>query len=748
MLRKIHKNELEIIRSWRNSPDVRKNMFTDHLITADEHLVWWQSLNSNNSQQCLMFVRDGIAAGVVNFFDIDKDNHTCHWGFYLSNDFNYAKNAFQNWQLLEQEAIQYAFNELNCQKLYCETFRFNQPVLEMHKRFGFVETAIEQRKKGDVIEEVVITVLNSEDVVQENKSPSIRFQSCCMLMGSSNLDFIKNAFQSSAKHYSIDLQIADIPYGQYQIAANDPSSPIYTSYAAEMKNNSAINGYVIFLERIEDFLPLNSILSCQILDELISRWQEYLNFIRHFRSKVSGVFIIANAASVSHWITSSDPTNDERKKIALALNKMRQELETLCGELHDSHILDMDGLIKDTGRLSAHPGKYWYLARAPFSSILNDYLSEKIIALMMAIEAQNARVIVLDLDDTLWSGVIGDDGMEGIAVDGDYPANVFQNIQAIMLNYRQRGLLLALCSKNNEQTALEVFKRHPGMLLSLDDLTAWRINWNPKSDNLIELSEELGLPLSSFCMIDDNPVEREAIRHRLPEVFVPELPEEISEWPEIIKRLPELADIGISDEDTKRAQQYKIRAKINKVHLSDDSRTDFLDKLDMSLSFELLSDLNQQRVLQLINKTSQFNTTSRRYKKAQFELFNKTGFCYAIRLTDRLGSDEIIGVLMFTIESSASIIIDTFLLSCRVLGRDIERAALAWLYHYAKERGLSIIRGEIIPTERNTPVRDLYSKLGFQQREEYCYEMNIIDKSIPIPGWITLKNNQDLVDND
>jgi len=740
MFREIDKNDLDKIRNWRNAPDVRKNMFTDHIISAEEHLAWWKSLSKDISRQCLLFVHNGIDVGVVNFFDIEVDiddkTKTCHWGFYLANDLKDFQANIQAWQSLEIEAIDYAFTELGCQQLYCETFRFNKPVLEMHKRFGFVEIAIEQHKKGSLTEEVVVTVLKSKNILIPEKSPYIRFNSRCLLMGSSNLDFIKTSFIRSAEHYSIELQIVDIPYGQYQIAVNDPGSSIYVN---DTKDHSSINNTIIFLERIEDFLPFNEILCSHVLDELTVQWAEYLNFIRHCRSILSGSFIIANAASVSRWLTDSAPYSDENKKISLALNKMQQDLERLCKELSDVYIFDLADLIQDVGREAAHPEKYWYLARAPFSAVFNERLSEKIIALMMSIEAKNARVIVLDLDNTLWSGVIGDDGMEGIAVDGDYPGNVFQNIQATMLNYQKRGLLLAVCSKNTEKTVLEVFNKHSGMLLSLDDLTAWRINWKPKADNLIELSKELGLSLSSFCFIDDNPLEREEIRSCLPEVFVPELPDEISEWPETIKRLPELAAISIGEDDRNRAQQYKIRADINKKKLKAESRSDFLIKLEMKLSFEHYNEINQQRILQLINKTNQFNATTRRYKKIELEQFIQTGQCYAVRLNDRLGSNEIIGVLMFTIETSVEIKIDTFLLSCRVLGRDIETAILAWLSIVAQERDIQKLMGEIIPTKRNQPVQSLYKKLDFKQVDERFFEIDVTKKIIQLPNWITLE---------
>jgi len=732
MLRPINHSDLDKIRSWRNAPGVRQTMFTDHIISAEEHSHWWKNLNNDRTRQCLLYVHNGVDAGVVNFFDINPELKTCHWGFYLSYDLDGSPFKFQAWQSLEKEAIDYAFNELNCHQLICETFRFNQSVLEMHKRFGFVEMSIEQHIKGETDQDVVVTVLTSD------KPPAYtRFKSECLLMASSNMDFVKHSLIQSAEHYSIDVQMTDVPYGQYKIAINEPDSLIYNNELTE-------NRTIIFLERIEDLLLPNTILSYEIINELSTRWTEYLDFIRYSRSLLNGSFIVANASSTSSWLMDSDPDSKDNKQISLTLTRMQKELELLCKELPEIYILDLAELISHVGKSTAHPEKYWYLARSPFSAEFNEYLSEKIVALMMSIESKNARVIVSDLDNTLWSGVVGDEGIEGIAVDGDYPANVFQTIQSILLGFKQRGLLLALCSKNTEETALEVFRRHQGMRLSLDDLSAWRINWQPKPDNLIELSNELGLPLSSFCVLDDNPAEREEIRSCLPEVFVPELPGEISEWPEMIKRLPELADISIGDEDRNRAQQYKVRADLNKQKLSDGSRAEFLTNLGMVLSFESYNKLNQQRILQLINKTNQFNTTTRRYQRQELEEYLRSGECFAIRLKDRLTPDEVIGVLMLTHDTvdgvTDTIQIDNFLMSCRVLGRDIEVGVVAWLAAYAKKRGDFVISGEIIPTERNQPVLSLYLKLGFEQKNDTIFEADLSRIIIKMPPWITLLN--------
>lgn len=742
MLRVVSENDLDRIRAWRNSPDVRRVMFSDHEITQEEHLSWWKRIKNDSTKKQLMYVWNGIDAGVVNYFDIDPDNKICHWGFYLSSEIDNQLQRMQAWQSLEKEAIEYAFRELACSRLICESFRFNQPVIEMHKRFGFEEVGVETREKGGIIEEVVITEITPDkyfslfsaqnNYIEAKKKEYKRLSKRCLVFGSANLDFFAASLKDEASKYKVNLSITEVPYGQYKIQVNDPES-----VACKEPHD-----YVLFIERLDDLINFNEVLTEQVLANLQDRWHEYLELIRHARGNVSGNFLIANPVTINSWLSSSNPAVKENAKIKQCVEEMNSQLNKLCQSISDAYVIDLASVVDMVGRNIAHPGKYWYMARAPFSMSLNAAMSKQVLGIMMALEAKTARVIALDLDNTLWKGVIGDDGLEGIALGGDYPGNVFQAIQKILTSFRDRGIALVLCSKNTEQVAFEVFEKHPDMIIKKDDLTAWRVNWVPKPQNLKELSEELDLGLASFCFIDDNPAEREEMRMSFPEVFVPEMPVEISDWPEYIINLPELSDIGLTQEDRKRVDQYKIRSKIKQGQKQAGSREDFLKTLDMEMTMEAYSSSNQQRVLQLIKKTNQFNATTRRHSETELKKLLENGECYAIRLKDALGSNEIIGVLIF-LYNNECVVIDTLLLSCRVLGRGVETAILAWLYTYVKQNGYKKIIGEIIPTERNMPVLELYANHSFAESGKNRYELNLLDGVIELPIWIRLGKNED-----
>ncbi|MDH5471995.1 MAG: UDP-4-amino-4,6-dideoxy-N-acetyl-beta-L-altrosamine N-acetyltransferase [Gammaproteobacteria bacterium] len=743
MLREICAQDLDDILRWRNSSEVRQVMFTDHVISENEHLAWWDAIKKDHTRKCLICSLDGVDVGIVNYFDIDN-NARCHWGFYLSSDLGNQLMRMKAWQSLEKDAIEYAFEILRCDRLICESFRFNRPVIEMHKRFGFEEVAIETKEKNGAPEEVVITELTSDKYYQKfdshraslvktlsdagQRNEYRRLSRNCVILGSSNLDFFSNAFSQHAAEYKINLSFAEVPYGQYMIQISDPESQLC----------KVSHDYVVFIERLDDFINTDDVLSEKILVNLQHRWIDYLELIRRARGQLKGVFLIANPVSINSWICSANPAVNENKIIYEHIEKMNLQLMDLCDEIDDAHIIDISSLASKVGHDVANPGKYWYMARAPFSIQFSNSLSQHILGMMLALEGKTARVIALDLDNTLWKGVIGDDGISGIALGGDYPGNVYKIIQKVLKSFRERGIALVLCSKNTEEIAFEVFEKHPDMVINKDDLTSWRVNWLPKPQNIRDLSVELDLGLASFCFIDDNPLEREEMRMSVPEIFVPEMPADISDWPEYILNLPELVDLGLTDEDRKRVDQYKIRSEIKRGEAQAGSRDEFLKSLDMQMHIEPITQNSQQRIMQLIKKTNQFNVTTRRYSEVDLKNILDHGECFSVRLKDKFGSDEIVGVLILVYEDN-KVRIDTLLLSCRVLGRGVETALLAWLHSYLLKNNCQILIGEIVPTERNLPVRDIYVQHGFDDLGNNFYELNLPDRKIDMPIWIKVR---------
>ena len=746
MLKKIKKSNLKEILEWRNSLEVRKVMFTDHKITENEHADWWKKIQADTQKEVLIFSMNDVNLGVVNYFDIDEKNKNCHWGFYLSNNISENINTLEVWQLLEKESIEYAFNDLKCQKLICESFAFNTPVIEMHKRFGFLETDIIIKSKNRKKQEVVLTELTVDryyDLIREHNNdepflekPIEKESNYCRLstevvfLSSSNTDFLSTEFVRISKQYSVNVSVTNIPFGHYVIEANNQSS--------ELRNKKI--DYLFFIETLDDMIVFNSVLSESQIERIAEKWSAYLENIKLLRKKIDGTIFVGSPINIQSWVISKNFSADESTRFSIFIQSLEKKLLKLCRELENTYILDLNMVMQGVGRINANPSKYKYLARAPFSIDFNKSLSSYMLGLILSLEGKTAKILALDLDNTIWGGVIGDDGLGGIQLGGDYPGNVFKSLQSLFILLKQRGFTLVLVSKNTESIAIEAINNHPEMVLSIDDFATYRINWLPKLDNIQEIVNELGLSLESVCFVDDNPVERAEVRYSSPEIFIPELPDEISDWIELIMNLPELTVFNLTDEDRSRAESYELRSTINSYTNNAEERVNYLSTLNMFLEIELYSDRNKYRVLQLINKTNQFTTTTPRYNELELEKLLVNGECFAIRLTDNSGSNEIIGIFILRYDQKITII-DSFLLSCRVLGREIETAALFWLCQYLKRKNIYKIYGKIHKTKRNEPVQDLYTKHGFKKINNSKFELNLKNHVIKKPSWIRLKGD-------
>ena len=328
---------------------------------------------------------------------------------------------------------------------------------------------------------------------------------------------------------------------------------------------------------------------------------------------------------------------------------------------------------------------------------------------------------MLDLDNTLWGGVVGDHGVNGIVVgQGSAEAEAFSAIQAYALSLRRRGILLAVCSKNDDAIARRAFNENPNMTLKASDFAAFVANWEDKPANLRRIARELNIGLDSLVFVDDNPFERDLVRQTLPMVFVPELPEEPALIPATLSDSGCFEGLTLTAEDFDRAGLYAPERRM--PDLSDPS-TDlpaYLAALGMTMKWGHVDDASRARVTQLINKTNQFNLTTRRYSEAQVRAMeaDEAGFCLHFRLLDRFGDNGLIGVVIGRAGEPDTIEIDSWLMSCRVLGRQVEEAMLNVVAAEAAARRAQRLVGIYLPTERNGMVADLYPRLGFSLQED------------------------------
>ena len=374
-------------------------------------------------------------------------------------------------------------------------------------------------------------------------------------------------------------------------------------------------------------------------------------------------------------------------------------------------------------------------------------LAEAYISHVRAKLGLSRKVLVTDLDNTLWKGVIGEDGLDGIGLGPGSPeGEAHLNLQRFMLDLKRRGILLAVCSKNNVEDAQLPFLEHPHMALRLEDFAAFRANWEDKVANLRAMARDLSLGLDSFVFLDDNPLEREWVRSQLPEVAIVELGSSPFHYLHQLDRGHYFEALSLSGEDLARADQYRVEAQRESLRASSASLDEFLRKLQLKASVDAITAKNLARVTQLVNKTNQFNVTTRRYTDAQVRALaeDPQGWAAAFQMSDRMGSYGLIGVLCCRPEDRGGTWeIDTWLMSCRTLGRQMEKFMFDRLIEAAVERAVVRVVGVYRPTAKNGLVKDLYDQMGFRRIGERGNEVRY-ELDVPATPVITATHVQDV----
>ena len=380
-------------------------------------------------------------------------------------------------------------------------------------------------------------------------------------------------------------------------------------------------------------------------------------------------------------------------------------------------LLAIDDRIARDGLAAWHDPSLWHRAKQEISPAATPMYGDLVARILAAQQGRAFKCLVLDLDNTLWGGVIGDDGMDGIVIGQGNPlGEAYLALQDYAREQARRGIILAVCSKNDEANAVEPFEKHPDMLLRRTDIASFMANWNDKPSNIRAIAHSLSIGLDAMVFVDDNPFERALVRQELPMVAVPEIPED----PALV--VPSLADAGyfeglvVTPDDRKRASQYQTNIQREVLRAASGGVESYLQNLNMELHWSRFDRVGLQRIVQLINKTNQFNLTTRRYTEPEVTALidDPSTFGLQFRLLDRFGDNGIIAIVIGRMPpQSSDATIDTWLMSCRVLGRQVEAATMAVVAQAARTVGATRIIGEYRPTAKNRMVQDHYPKLGF-----------------------------------
>lgn len=409
------------------------------------------------------------------------------------------------------------------------------------------------------------------------------------------------------------------------------------------------------------------------------------------------------------------------------LNKMNQRLADALGNESGVFVMDSSPWFS---RPDAYDEKMWYAAKVPYTNAVFRSAVESTKAAIRAIQGEAKKLIICDLDDTLWGGIVGDAGWERLRLGGHDPVGeAFVDFQSELKALTRRGVALAIVSKNTESVALEAIESHPEMILRKEDFAGWRINWQDKAQNILELLAELQLVAQSAVFLDDNPVERSRVAQVIPEVLVVDLPKDKMQYPAILRGLNCFDTASITVEDRVRVALYAAERQRRELKVDVDasgSVDDWLKSLEMRVTAEPLSPSNQARVVQLLNKTNQMNLTTRRMTETEYVSWGneQNHSVWAFRVSDKFGDAGLTGIASLAFEDDVATIAD-FILSCRVMGRKVEETMIFKLVEEARVHGASRIVATLLPTAKNQPCLSFWKNSGFEELEENVFTWDL-----------------------
>jgi FkbH-like protein len=528
------------------------------------------------------------------------------------------------------------------------------------------------------------------------------------ILSNGTTDFVASAIQIAGVRWGFDISVVNTPFNQVVQEAFEPASKL-NSAKVEAVLLAIDHRGMPFEPRIGDARGSDAVVEA---------------CIRHVADVAAA--LAANSGAIP--ILQTLPALPERlfghfdRKLsgtrADLIDRINRGILDLGNE-YGWPILDVASLAATVGLACWHDMTQWAWAKLPFSQRLVPLYADHVARVVAALRGKVRKVLVLDCDNTLWSGVIGDDGLDGIMLGpGSAAGEVFLDFQRYALEMRDRGIVLAVSSKNDDAVARRVFREHPEMLLRENHVAVFQVNWDDKASNLKSIADTLSLGLDSLVFVDDNLFERELVRNLLPQVAVPEVGEDASQYAQIIAAAGYFEAVGFSAEDRRRADFYGGNAERAALERSTGGLESYLKSLRMRITFSPFDRQGRVRIAQLINKTNQFNLTTRRYTEQEVAGLeaDPLAFTLQVRVVDSLGDNGMISVIICR-KADDIWEIETWLMSCRVLRRRIEEAVLYEIVRNAAGSGARELRAWYLPTDRNSLVLDHYRNLGFTQIE-------------------------------
>jgi FkbH-like protein len=550
------------------------------------------------------------------------------------------------------------------------------------------------------------------------------------ILADSASQHLSKALKAAAFDYNIELNLWEGEYDSIKTNVFNESSDLYAQ---------SFDYIFIFHSSLRLYKEFSHNNSKQSFAETELNTISQIVSLLHERTRSK--LILSNYIEIDDGVFGNY-ANKTQNSFLYQMRKLNFELMNFAIHQKNLFIVDLQSLITIRGRNASFDPKLYIHADLVFNLDFIALFAQRTLQVIAAVQGNFKKCVVLDLDNTLWGGIIGDDGIENIQIGDLGLGKAFNNLQIWLRNLKERGIILAVSSKNTEAIAKEVFEKHPGMTLRLDDISVFAVNWETKVDNIRFIQSILNIGFDSMVFLDDNPFERAIVKQHVPDITVPDLPEDPAEYLFHLQALNLFETASLSGEDASRTKQYQEEASRVLLQKSFNSEGEFLESLQMKAEIKPVDNFTVPRVAQLTQRSNQFNLRTVRYTDDDItRLMNDPSkLTLTVSLKDSFGNYGLISAVIMEKRAGNVLFIDTWIMSCRVLKRGVENFLLNEIVHLAGEAGCLYVQGEYIQTAKNGIVKDHYSQLGFKQMDEDRHWMLNISHYNPKQTFINKMN--------
>ena len=539
------------------------------------------------------------------------------------------------------------------------------------------------------------------------------------LVGDTATQFLATALRGESISRGFDLNLFEAEYNQVERQFLDPTSELYAFDA----------DYIVLFQSTHKLGEYHSSLSDAEQSQLATNRLDFVASICQNPQMVGKKLICMNYPEIDDAVFGSY-ANQVESSLTYQVRKLNCGLMELAREFPNLFVCDIAAVQNKIGRDCMFASNVYVSTEMVLSIDALPYVASRAIDIVSALRGQFKKCLILDLDNTVWGGVIGDDGLEGIQLGhGLGIGKAFTEFQMWVKKLKQRGIIICVASKNNEEIAKEPFEKHPDMVLKLDDIAVFMANWETKVDNIRAIQQILNIGFDSMVFLDDNPFERNMVRENIPGITVPELPEDPGEYLEFLYGENLFETVSYSGTDKDRTKQYQVEAQRVSLQKTFTSEADFLKSLNMVSVVSGFTKFNTPRVAQLSQRSNQFNLRTVRYTEADIEALaaDKNVIDLSFTLEDKFGDNGLIAVVIMKKQDEETLFVDTWFMSCRVLKRGMENFTLNTMVEQAKAKGYKRIVGEYLPTPKNKMVEAHYPNLGFKTVNDVTTAQYVLD---------------------